>query len=98
MSQLKKFTSPNSNSKWFWVILFYFMYDDILRWLQSPFMLFLLVLVAGTFGYLHATNNLHYISNAYNSLVFVWNNIIKDTLKAPIQEEKGDNSDKRKQD
>lgn len=63
------------------------MYDDIIRWMQSPTMLFSLILVAGSLGYLKATNNLHYISNAYNSALFIWKNILKDTLQKPINDD-----------
>ena len=53
------------------------MYDDVLNWFRSPFMLFLLVLVAGTLGYLQATGNLHYVKSAYSMLMFMWGNLVK---------------------
>lgn len=70
--------------QWFWGILIYFMYDDVLNWFRSPFMMFLLVAIAGTLGYLHATNNMHYVGSAINIGKFMWNNFIKETSKEKL--------------
>ena len=81
------------NWKWFWLILFYFMYDDVLNWFRSPFMLFLLVVVAGTLGYLQATGNLHYVKNAYSMVMFMWENLLKSSKHEKL-EKKSDQKEK----
>ena len=40
---------------WLWVILAYFMHDNVLDWIRNPFVLLLTVAVAGGVGYLVAT-------------------------------------------
>lgn len=64
------------------------MYDDVLNWFRSPFMLFLLVVVAGTLGYLQATGNLHYVKNLYNMGLFMWGNLVKGAEKEKLEEPK----------
>jgi succinate dehydrogenase hydrophobic anchor subunit len=62
------------------------MYDDVLNWFRSPFMMFLLVLIAGTLGYLHATNNMHYVTQAIKMVQFMWKNFIKEASKERIEQ------------
>ena len=40
---------------WLWVVLAYFMHDNILEWIRNPFVLLLTVGLAGAVGYLVAT-------------------------------------------
>ena len=61
------------------------MYDDVLNWFRSPFMMFLLVAVAGTLGYLHATNNMHYVKNVYNMILFMWENFLKNSSQMKLE-------------
>jgi hypothetical protein len=64
------------------------MYDDVLNWFRSPLMMFLIVALAGGFGYLYATNQMHYIQSAYKMVLFMWSNFIKDSSQQKIQEKK----------
>jgi len=60
------------------------MYDDVLNWFRSPFMMFLIVMIAGGLGYLQATNNMHYLKNLYNMGLFMYQNVLKNTGQAKL--------------
>ncbi len=47
--------------KWLWLVLAYFMHDNIIEWMRNPLFFFLLILVSVTFGYLFATGRMHYV-------------------------------------
>ena len=40
---------------WLWIILAYFMHDNIIEWIRNPFVLFVLLTLSGAGGYLIAT-------------------------------------------
>jgi ABC-type uncharacterized transport system permease subunit len=58
---------------WLWAILAYFMHDNVLSWIQNPFVLLLTVAAAGGIGYLVATGR--------------WQNVVSTimTLMIPIR-------------
>lgn len=51
--------------KWLWIILAYFMHDNILEWMKSPIFFGLLVITSVAVGYLFATDKIHYVTNAF---------------------------------
>lgn len=50
--------------KWLWLVLAYFMHDNILEWMKHPILFFLLILSCVGVGYLFATGNFHLLTNA----------------------------------
>lgn len=40
---------------WLWVVLAYFMHDNVLDWIRNPFVLLVTLALAGAVGYLVAT-------------------------------------------
>lgn len=58
--------------KWFWAIFIYAVHDNILEWIKSPVILFILIVISITIGYLSANNKLY--------LVFDIFNLIKNTI------------------
>jgi hypothetical protein len=50
--------------KWLWIILAYFMHDNILEWMKSPIVFGLLIVTSVAIGYLYATDKIHYVTNA----------------------------------
>lgn len=53
----------------FWIILFYFMHDNILNWIRNPLILFLLMVLCVLFGYLVATGKSYIIKEVFYLLV-----------------------------
>ena len=51
--------------KWLWVILAYFMHDNILEWMKSPLIFGLLIVFSVAIGYLYATERMHYVTNVF---------------------------------
>jgi hypothetical protein len=75
---------------WLWVILAYFMHDNVLEWIRNPFVLLVTIALAGGVGYLVATGKWGVVvSTAQTLMIPVWmllesKGIIKKT--APPQE------------
>ena len=49
--------------KWLWLVLAYFMHDNVLEWMKHPILFFILILSCVGTGYLFATGNFHLITN-----------------------------------
>lgn len=77
-----------------WALLIYFMHDNVLSWLSSPFMMFLLVSIAGTVGYLFANGKMHYITSGYQTLKFFYNQFMV-TAKKSLEENKKQDEEKK---
>ena len=46
---------------WLWVILAYFMHDNVIAWMKSPTVFLLIIISSVCIGYLYASNKLQYI-------------------------------------
>lgn len=54
--------------KWMWLVLAYFMHDNVLEWMKNPFLFMFIVFVASAAGYLYFTNKLDYVLNWWGML------------------------------
>lgn len=54
---------------WLWVILAYFMHDNVLDWIRNPFVLLLTVAAAGAVGYLIATGKWEHVVSTVKTLM-----------------------------
>ena len=52
--------------KWFWIILAYFAYDNVLEWFRHPILFFLLIVISIGAGYIVATGKTQYVYGLYN--------------------------------
>ena len=59
----------NTVPPWLWVILAYFMHDNVLSWIQNPFVLLLVVAAAGCLGYLIATGRWYHVLSTAKALM-----------------------------
>lgn len=52
--------------KWMWLVLAYFMHDNVLEWMRNPLLFFFILAVAASAGYLYFTNKIDYVVNGWN--------------------------------
>jgi hypothetical protein len=52
--------------KWFWGILAYFAYDNVLEWFRHPILFFILILICAAAGYIFATGQTQYVYGLFN--------------------------------
>lgn len=54
---------------WLWVVLAYFMHDNILNWITNPWVLILTVVLAGGVGYLIASGQWQSVVSTVKTLM-----------------------------
>ena len=52
--------------KWLWVVLAYFMHDNILEWMRNPFIFLILIFASVAGGYLIATGKLYLVKQLFS--------------------------------
>lgn len=68
--------------RWMWLILAYFMHDNILEWMKNPIWFMFVIMVASATGYLYFTNKIDYVRNYYGMVKgLAVNKIIEATFK-----------------
>lgn len=50
---------------WFWIILLFFAHDNILSWIQSPLVMFFILVASVGFGYILATGRLSMLQSVF---------------------------------
>jgi hypothetical protein len=81
---------------WLWVILAYFMHDNVLEWIRNPFVLLVTIALAGGVGYLVATGKWGVVvSTAQTLMIPMWmllesKGIIKKTAQPQAKAPEGD--------
>ena len=72
---------------WVWGLMAYFMHDNILNWITNPIVLFLLLAIAGLFGYLFATGKLSQVVSIIKTIFIPVRMILesKGLIPKPVQ-------------
>ena len=79
-----------------WGLLIYFMHDNVIGWFSSPTMMFLLIVIAGTIGYLVATGNLHKLKHAYSTFIFFYNHFMTSAKQSLSENKETQKKDEKK--
>jgi len=80
---LRKYRSSEFGNipKWFWIVLLFFGYDDILRWLSNPIFFYPLTLILSLFGFCVITGHSDVPKNIFGGLWTVIRIFLGDKLE-----------------